>query len=150
MVLGSRAIRLAALPGVAAVALAVASTAAAQPTTTAVRSPFEARTVADLAALCGTSPQSPQYASAIAFCHGFLQGAGQYHASMTQPGSGRAPLFCAPNPPPTRAQVASAFVSWAGANPSAATEPAVDGLARWASGAYPCPETDRLARSRPR
>lgn len=105
------------------------------------RAAFEARTTQDLAALCGASPQSSDYASAIAFCHGFLQGAGQYHAAITQPGSGRAPLFCAPNPPPSRAQVAEAFVVWTRANPAFAGESAVDGLARWASATYPCPTT---------
>ena len=111
---------------------------------------FEARTVADLATLCGTSPQASQYPSAIAFCHGFLQGAGQYHAAVTQAGSGSAPVFCAPNPPPTRAQVAGAFVAWAEANPQYAGERAVDGLARWAHATYPCPEPERRGRSRAR
>ena len=138
------------LAGAAGVALAIAGPVAAQPTDAAAHSPFEARTVADLAALCGASPQAPNYASAIAFCHGFIQGAGQYHASITQPGSGRPPLFCAPNPPPTRAQVASAFAAWARANPSVAGETAVDGLARWASTTYPCPAQDRGARPRVR
>lgn len=105
------------------------------------RAAFEARTTRDLAALCGASPQSSDYASAIAFCHGFLQGAGQYHAVITQPGSGRSPLFCAPNPPPSRAQVAEAFVAWARTNLAFAGESAVDGLARWASATYPCPAT---------
>jgi hypothetical protein len=150
MMSGLRALLLASAPGITAVALAMASPAAAQSPAAAAHSAFEARTVADLAALCGTSPESPIYASAIAFCHGFLQGAGQYHASITQAGSGREPLFCAPNPPPTRAQVASAFTAWANANPSAAGERAVDGLARWASATYPCPQPERLARPRAR
>lgn len=105
------------------------------------RAAFEARTTRDLAALCGASPQSPEHAVATAFCHGFLQGAGQYHAAITQPGAGRTPLFCAPNPPPSRAQVAEAFVAWTRANPAFAGESAVDGLSRWASTAYPCPAT---------
>ncbi len=139
-----------------AAALAVASAtlpgpAAAQPGTAPAAPPrtaFEARTVADLATLCGASPQAPEYVSAIAFCHGFLQGAGQYHAVVTQPGSGRAPVFCPPNPPPTRAQVAADFVAWARANPQHAGERAVDGLARWAHAAYPCPDPARPPRSR--
>jgi hypothetical protein len=150
MLSAQRALLLAGVSGMAAVALATAGPAAAQQTAAVAPSAFEARTVADLAALCGASPQSPTYASAIAFCHGFLQGAGQYHASITQAGSGNAPLFCAPNPPPTRAQVASAFTAWASANPSAAGERAVDGLARWASATYPCPAADRVARPRTR
>lgn len=112
------------------------------------RSAFEARTTADLVALCGASPQSPDYAAAIAFCHGFLQGAGQYHAAITPSGSGRAPAFCPPNPPPSRAQVADAFVNWARANPAFAGDSAVDGLARWANAAYPCPATRLPPRSR--
>lgn len=111
---------------------------------------FEARTVGDLATLCGMPQQASQYASAIAFCHGFLQGVGQYHAVITQPGAGSAPVFCAPNPPPTRTQVAEAFVAWANANPQHGGERAVDGLARWAHAAYPCPEPERQRRSRAR
>ncbi len=93
-----------------AAALAVASAtlpgpAAAQPGTAPAAPPrtaFEARTVADLATLCGASPQAPEYVSAIAFCHGFLQGAGQYpeprgltmiwrrnHAPALPPAAGR-------------------------------------------------------------
>lgn len=112
------------------------------------RAAFEARTTADLAALCGALPQAPDYVAAIAFCHGFLQGAGQYHAVISQAGSGRAPLFCAPHPPPSRAQVAEAFVAWARANPTFAGDSAVDGLARWASAAYPCAATRSPPRSR--
>ncbi|MBX6373228.1 MAG: hypothetical protein IRZ13_03215 [Acetobacteraceae bacterium] len=135
---------------IAAPPLPAAAQAGATPTAATPRAAFEARTVADLAALCGASPQAPEYASAIAFCHGFLQGAGQYHAVTTQPGSGRPPLFCPPTPPPTRAQVADAFVAWARTNPQYATERAVDGLARWAHATYPCPEPVRQSRSRAR
>jgi hypothetical protein len=152
----SRSPILAAIPLALAVVVASApmpalSQSGATPAAAAApRSAFEARTVADLAALCGASPEAPGYASAIAFCHGFLQGAGQYHAVITQPASGRPPLFCPPSPPPTRSQVADAFVAWARANPGVAGERAVDGLARWASATYPCPEPARQARSRAR
>jgi hypothetical protein len=138
------------LPAVLIAAAVLPSPANAQATAQASPSPFEARTVADLATLCGTPPGTANYAAAIAFCHGFLQGAGQYHAAITQPGSGRRPLFCAPNPPPTRAQVANAFVAWAQANPANAGERAVDGLVRWASTAYPCPEPNRGTPARTR
>jgi hypothetical protein len=131
----------------AATAPAPAAGQATAPPTALPRTAFEARTVADLAALCGASPQAAEYALAIAFCHGFLQGAGQYHAAITQPGSGRAPLFCPPSPPPTRSQVANAFVAWARANPDRAGEAAVDGLARWAHAAYPCPGPEAPPRS---
>lgn len=136
----------------AAPPMPAAAQAGATPTAAAAapRAAFEARTVADLATLCGASPQAPDYASAVAFCHGFLQGAGQYHAVTTQPGSGRAPLFCPPNPPPTRAQAAEAFVAWARANPRYAGERAVDGLARWAHATYPCSGPERQSRSRAR
>jgi hypothetical protein len=152
----SRSLILAAIPAALAATLAVpptpaAAQAGAMPAAAAApRAAFEARTVADLATLCGASPQAPEYAAAIAFCHGFLQGAGQFHAALTQPGSGVTPVFCPPNPPPTRAQVADAFVAWARANPGQAGERAVDGLARWAHAAYPCPEPERQSRPRAR
>ncbi|MXP65742.1 hypothetical protein E0493_20540 [Roseomonas sp. M0104] len=140
---------------IAALSAVATLPAAAQPgampiTSAAPQAAFEARTVADLATLCGMSPQAAQYTSAVAFCHGFLQGAGQYHAAVSQPGSGNAPVFCAPNPPPTRAQVANAFVAWAEANPQHRGERAVDGLARWAHAAYPCPAPQRQGRSQAR
>jgi hypothetical protein len=149
-----RSLILAAIPAALAAAVAVpptpaAAQAGAGPAGTAPpRAAFEARTVADLAALCGASPLAAEYAAAIAFCHGFLQGAGQYHGVVTQPGSGRTPLFCPPDPPPTRAQVAESFVAWARVNPGHAGERAVDGLARWAGGAYPCREAETRRRAR--
>jgi hypothetical protein len=102
--------------------------------------PLQVSTVADLSALCGAAPDAANYASAIAFCHGFLQGTGQYHAAVTQPGSGIRPVFCAPSPPPTLLQISSAFAAWAAANPRYASERAADGLVRWASETYPCPQ----------
>jgi hypothetical protein len=132
-----RSLRTAALSAVAGLAWAGAP-ASAQPQAS-VASAFDARTVADLAALCGATQGGAEGQAALAFCHGFFQGAGQYHATLTQPGSRQTPLFCVPNPPPTRSAAAAAFVVWAKANPQFAMELAVDGLGRWARSAYPCP-----------
>jgi hypothetical protein len=107
---------------------------------------FQARTTADLAALCGAGPQDPNRLAAVSVCHGFLIGAGQYHSAITRPGGRVAPVYCAPTPPPTLDQVTTGFVAWARANPQHANESAVDGLARFAAATYPCPRPARGAR----
>jgi hypothetical protein len=125
------------------VALAASAALAATATPASAQAPvaaaFDARTVSDLATLCGTTQANADGQAALAFCHGFFQGAGQYHGTLTQPGSRQAPVFCVPNPPPTRMAAAQSFVAWAKANPQFGAELAVDGLARWARTTYPCP-----------
>ncbi|WP_372617396.1 Rap1a/Tai family immunity protein [Falsiroseomonas sp.] len=86
-----------------------------------------------LAELCASSE-----AAAIAYCRGFLVGAGQYHAASTARG-GLSPMFCLSDPMPTVEQAQAAFVAWARANPQHAGERAIDGVMRWAVTAYPCP-----------
>jgi hypothetical protein len=77
----------------------------------------------------------------IAYCRGFLVGAGQYHAVITSPPAGRPPVFCLPagDALPTIEQAQSAFAAWARANPQHAAERAVEGVTRWAASAFPCP-----------
>ena len=100
---------------------------------------FQAGTTGALAKLCGASGTDAVATAAATYCHGFLSGVGQFHRSISQPGGVITPLFCAPQPPPTIEQVATGFASWVQANPQHATEPAVDGLVRFAETRYPCP-----------
>jgi hypothetical protein len=99
---------------------------------------FQIRTVSDLAALCGARAGQANADAAVYLCHGFMIGAGQYHAATRRVGTSHPPLFCPPNPPPSLNQAAAGFTSWARANPQFAGERAVDGLIRWAQLTYPC------------
>jgi hypothetical protein len=125
-----------------AIALAVsAGSAMAQPATrpAITGEDFQAGTTGALAKLCAAGGTDAVGAAAATYCHGFLSGVGQFHRGISQSGGAIAPLFCAPQPPPTIEQVASGFASWAQANPQYAAEPAVDGLVRFAQTRFPCP-----------
>ena len=128
-----------AVAGMMAVALAAGPALAQVPGAPQPRNVYDALTASDLATLCRAPQTVADSAAAIAFCHGFLQGAGQYHAAITQPGSGNRPVFCPPTPAPTRGEAARAFVAWLDQNPQYGADRAVDSLARWAAATYPCP-----------
>lgn len=93
----------------------------------------------DLAALCAAGPSDPNVVSAVNFCHGYLLAVGQFHGELTRRGSRVGAFFCLPDPRPTVASITAAFVTWAGANPQFAGTPAVEGVVRFATAAYPCP-----------
>jgi len=125
-----------------AVALALAAGAAvAQPagTRAVTGDEFRAGTTGALGRLCGASGTDAAAAAAATYCHGFLSGVAQFHRSVTQQGGPLTPLFCEPQPLPTHEQVARTFAAWVQANPQHASEPAVDGLVRFAQVQYPCP-----------
>ncbi|NKE43998.1 hypothetical protein HB662_04365 [Roseomonas frigidaquae] len=86
-----------------------------------------------LTELCASSD-----AVAVAYCRGFLVGAGQYHEASTARG-GLTPIFCLGEATPTVEQAQAAFVAWSRANPQHAGDRAIDGVMRWATAAYPCP-----------
>jgi hypothetical protein len=90
-------------------------------------------TTGPLTGLCASSD-----AAAVAYCRGFLVGAGQYHEASTARG-GLSPMFCLGDATPTVEQAQAAFVAWARANPQYAGDRAIDGVMRWATTAYPCP-----------
>jgi hypothetical protein len=103
---------------------------------------FRGGKTSDLAALCGASPQDPLGPTAIAWCHGFMVAAGQYHAELSASGGVHQPIFCLPNPTPTLDEARASFVAWARSNPQHANERAIDGLMRFATQAYPCPRPE--------
>ena len=74
----------------------------------------EVQTVSDLAAVCNPSAGNPLRLESIAYCQGYLNAAGQYHAALNPPGALSRPLFCVSNPPPSVAQSGIAFAAWAG------------------------------------
>ena len=98
------------------------------------------RTTGDLVALCSTPPSDSAQAAAVSFCHGFALGAVTVELEHEQ-ASRMAKLFCLPEPRPTVRQGIAAFVSWANASPARLSEPAADGLLRYLSETYPCPDS---------
>lgn len=109
---------------------------------------FRGGRTGDLAALCGALGQEAMGQVALAYCQGFFVAAGQYHHALSAEGGVQRPVFCLPNPSPTFDQARAAFVAWAQANPQYASERAIDGLTRFASEAYPCPNAPAAARPR--
>jgi len=105
--------------------------------------PVAAETAGQLAALCSSTSNDLRGHVAVAYCHGFLAGTGQYHAGLNPPGQRTNPRFCVPDPPPTVGAAAASFAAWVAANPQHANERAVDGLMRWARATYPCPQPRR-------
>jgi hypothetical protein len=99
---------------------------------------FRASTAADLAALCGASPDSAYYNEAMQFCYGYISGAAQFHTAVVSAG-GLKPIAC-PTEDATREQFARFFVNWArtSATPDQLREPPVEGMARAAAARWPC------------
>ena len=97
------------------------------------------RTVTDLAAVCDPAWPGVPRLEAIAYCQGFLTGAGQYHALLHPAGGRHRPLYCVPTPGPSIAESGIAFAAWAQAHPEHHHEPALDGFLRWAEATFPCP-----------
>ena len=100
--------------------------------------PVPALSTGVLASFCAATGTDAEATLARGYCRGFLIGAGQYHAAVSQPGE-LAPIFCLPNPSPPIEAAQASFVAWAGANPALADTRAVEGVLRWAQATFPCP-----------
>lgn len=137
------------LRGVKAAALA-ASLALAATAAEAQVTPdnFVGGRTSDLAALCAAGAGDPNVIAAINHCHGFLMATGQFHTAVTDALPNRRPFFCLPNPRPTLESVRTGFVTWARANPQQAGTPAVEGVVRFATDAFPCPPQPAQSRRR--
>jgi hypothetical protein len=101
----------------------------------AVSGEFELRHTADLVAVCTVEASEPNYASAIAFCHGVLAGAYGYYEAAT-PAEER--FVCSTQPYPKRSLVMNDFVAWAKAHPEHLAKHATDTLFLYLGEAYPC------------
>jgi hypothetical protein len=101
------------------------------------RDHFLLRNTQDLITLCTASESDPLYASAIAFCHGYLVGVYQYHQAENT-GPEASPLFCPPDPPPVRNEAIKLFVEWAQANPQYQNDHPVDTIFRFLTTKWPC------------
>lgn len=98
---------------------------------------FNVRTSADLVALCSSPSSDEMHVAALHFCEGYVVGAAQYHNAQ-HAGSGTTPMYCLPNPPPSREAAIAMFVSWAQSNPQYMSERAVDSFIRFAAATWPC------------
>lgn len=97
-----------------------------------------AQTASELAAICDPAWGGVPRLEAIAYCQGFLTSFGQYHTLLYPQGGPARPLYCVPVPGPTVAQSGVTFAAWVRENPRYGTEPALDGLLRWAQANFPC------------
>ncbi len=110
---------------------------------------FQMRDTSDLVGLCSAGQADPLYVAAIHFCQGF--GSGAYSvASEYQAAQSRARTFCSPSADrrPSRNTAVAEFVQWANARPDAMRLPATDGLLRFLSDRFPCPEATATKGSR--
>src|SRR3954451_15890437 len=90
---------------------------------------LHAATTHDLVALCGVDPGSPDYAIAISFSHGFAVGAFHYHRQVT--GARGVDFVCMPNPPPSRSEASTQFITWTKARPETLDALPVDSMFRY-------------------
>ena len=96
---------------------------------------YQIRHAGDLVTVCSTPASAPDYATAIAFCHGILVGAWGYYVASTAPLDRE---ICSSDTTLTRAKVADGFVAWLRARPQYMQSSAVDTLFRFAAKTYPC------------
>ena len=108
-----------------------------RPSLAVTQDTFLIRYTQDLVELCSAPESDPLYAEAISFCHGYLIGAYHYQVAL-QANPKEKPLFCLPNPAPTRQQGIQMFISWAKQNQQYMGEKAVDTIARFLSTQWPC------------
>lgn len=98
---------------------------------------FFVKSAQDLVDICSSPESDPLNDAADHFCQGFLVGAWQYHQARAEG------LVCPPNPPPTRNEVVTGFVAWAGKHPEHMAEPAIDALFRYLVELAPCPGAEK-------
>lgn len=123
-------------------ALAAAAVLPFQLQATATAATLELKTAQDLVDLCAVADNDPNVDGARGFCYGFMSGAGHYHRAVNS-GNKAKPLFCLPEPKPSRAEGAKLFVAWARANPQHMGEEPVDALMRFAATTWPCKPAKR-------
>lgn len=93
----------------------------------------------DVLDVCTVPESDPMYTASIAFCHGYLLGAYQYHVAMFGRGDSK-PVVCFPDPPPTRVQAIDQFIAWVKASPARAKEKPADALTEFLVETWPCTE----------
>lgn len=91
----------------------------------------------DVVDVCTVPESDPMYTASIAFCHGYLVGAYQYHVALFGAGKSKR-VVCFPEPPPTRTQAVERFIAWVKADPARAKEKPADALTRYLVESFPC------------
>src|SRR5262245_19627652 len=110
------------------------------------RDNFQLRDGADLVALCTVSEDDPLHAEAIHLCHGFAVGTYRTIMALTHY-KNLEPLFCPPNPGPTRNEGIAAFVEWAAKNPQYQGDSPEEYVGRFLIVSLPCPKPSAAAGS---
>jgi hypothetical protein len=87
--------------------------------------------------LCTAPPEDPLYGEALHFCHGYLVGAFHYY-TVTHATPDTKPLFCIPEPKPSRNDTIGRFIAWAKARPQYLKEVPVETEFRFLTEAWPC------------
>jgi hypothetical protein len=111
-----------------AVAVGCAGTAAAAAVS---EDQFQARTTADLVAICATDKSDPLYTEAQNFCHGFIVGTYRALVAVNDTRRPKRKWFCEENLPSTRNETVAGFVAWAKATPDAGNATPTDGMLRY-------------------
>ncbi len=97
---------------------------------------FQVRSTGDLVDLCTAAPSDPMGTAALNFCHGF--GVGAYRVLEELNRARKQPMFCMPDPMPTRNEAVASLIQWAKANPDQLNTAPQDGVAAFLSSQYPC------------
>jgi len=98
---------------------------------------FQVKTTRDLVTLCATPENDPLRVAAVHFCEGFAVGAYQYHL-IAETAMKAKPLFCLPNPTPSRDEAIQQFIAWSKRQTAALDAPAVEGIFIFLRDQYPC------------
>ena len=100
----------------------------------------------DVVDVCSVPESDPLYAASLAFCHGYLVGAYQYHVAIFGHGKSH-PVVCFQDPAPTRTQAIDQFLAWLKANPAQLKEKAPDAVTRFLVETWPCKAPQKSAQS---
>jgi hypothetical protein len=98
---------------------------------------FRVKDTQSLLNLCTATADDPRHGEAIHFCHGYLVGAFHYYM-VTHVALDNKPLFCMPDPAPSRNHTIGRFVDWAKAHPQYLNEVPVETEFRFLTETWPC------------
>lgn len=127
--------------------LAIASAClSASPAAAVERDDFLIVDAQDVVDVCTVPESDPLYGASIAFCHGYLVGAYQYHVAIFGHGKSH-PVVCFNEPVPTRTEAVERFVAWLKANPAYLKDKAPDAITRYLVETYPCKAPEKAAKS---
>jgi|AntAceMinimDraft_11_1070367.scaffolds.fasta_scaffold00733_10 hypothetical protein len=99
---------------------------------------LELHSAGALVDVCSIAPEHEHYATALAFCYGFFEGAIRYAEAITG-ASYHKKLVCAP-PGTTRVEAVEVFVTYMNDNSDYLDEAPIDGIYRALIPRWPCEE----------